>query len=58
MGFGGAFGGSLAEKADGTDVWAQSRRSEQLARRERDWAANTTPWEWRMLQHGSGRSIV
>ncbi len=28
-------------RADDTDVWAWKRRSDQLARRERDWAAHT-----------------
>ncbi len=32
---------SRAARADGTDVWARNRRSEQPARRERDWAAHT-----------------
>jgi hypothetical protein len=39
------------QKADDTDVWARKLRSEQLARRERDWAAHATAWERRMPQH-------
>jgi len=40
VGFGGEFGGSRKARADGTDVWVWNHRSEQLARRERDWAAS------------------
>jgi hypothetical protein len=29
----------LLTTTDGTDAWARNRRSEQLARKERDWAA-------------------
>jgi hypothetical protein len=44
VGFGGEFGGSRAARAHGTHawVWVWDRRSEQLARMERDWAAHTT----------------
>ena len=42
VGFGGEFGGSRKARADGTDVWVWSHRSEQLARTERDWAASGT----------------
>ncbi len=42
VGFGGECGGSRAARADGAVVWAWNRRSEQLARMERDWAAHTT----------------
>ena len=42
MGFGGECGGSRAARADGAVVWVWNRRSEQLARMERDWAAPTT----------------
>ena len=43
MGFGGECGNSRAARADGTHVWAWDRRSEHLARMERDWAAHATP---------------
>ncbi len=42
MGFGGECGGSRAARADGAVVWVWNRRSEQLERMERDWAAHTT----------------
>ena len=42
MGFGGECGGSRAARADGAVVWVWNRRTEQLARVERDWAAQTT----------------
>ena len=32
----------LLTTTDGIDAWARNRRSEQLARKERDWAALTT----------------
>ena len=42
VGFGGECGGSRAARADGAVVWVWNRRSEQLERMERDWAARTT----------------
>jgi hypothetical protein len=42
VGFGGECGGSRAARADGAVVWVWNRRSEQLARMERDWAAHGT----------------
>ena len=42
VGFGGECGGSRAARADGAVVWIWNRRSEQLERMERDWAAHTT----------------
>jgi hypothetical protein len=42
VGFGGECGGSRAARADGAVVWVWNRRSEQLERMERDWAAHTT----------------
>jgi hypothetical protein len=42
VGFGGECGGSRAARADGADVWVWKRRSERLARTERDWVADTT----------------
>ena len=42
MGFGGECGKSRAPRADGTHAWVWNRRSEQLERMERDWAAPTT----------------
>ena len=42
MGIRGEFGGSRAPRADGAVVWVWNRRTEQLARMERDWAARTT----------------
>ena len=45
MGFGGECGNSRAARADGTHAWVWDRRSEQLARMERDWAAHATPVE-------------
>ena len=41
MRFGGECGGSRAPRADGTHAWVWNRRSEQLVRMERDWAAHT-----------------
>jgi hypothetical protein len=38
----GEFGNSRAARANGTSVWAWNSRFEQLAHRERDWAAHTT----------------
>ena len=45
MGIGGECGGSRAARADGAVVWVGNRRSEQLARMERDLAAHTTALE-------------
>ena len=42
VGFGGECGNSRAPRADGTHAWVWDRRSKQLARTERDWAAHTT----------------
>jgi hypothetical protein len=42
VGFEGECGGSRAARADGTGVWVWNRRSEQLVRMERDWAAHIT----------------
>jgi hypothetical protein len=41
VGFGGEFGGSREARADGAGVWVWNRRSEQLARMERDLMAHT-----------------
>ena len=41
MGFGGECGNSRAPRADGTHAWVCDRRSEQLARMERDLTAHT-----------------
>ena len=45
MGFGGEFGGSRVASADETGAWVWNRRTEQLARMERDLAAHTTALE-------------
>jgi hypothetical protein len=45
VGFGGECGKSRAPRADGTHAWVCDRRSEQLARMERDWSAHTTALE-------------
>jgi hypothetical protein len=42
VGFGGECGNNRAVRADGAVVWVWKRRSEQLARMERDWVAHTT----------------
>jgi hypothetical protein len=42
VGFGGECGGSRAARAASINVWAWSRRAEQLARMERDLMAHTT----------------
>ena len=42
VGFGGECGNSRAARADGAGIWVYKRRSEQLARTQRDWAAHTT----------------
>ena len=41
VGFGGEYGNSRAARADGAVVWVWNRRTEQLARMERDLAAHT-----------------
>ena len=45
MRFGGECGGSRAARADGIDIWVWNRRTKQLARMERDFAAHTTALE-------------
>jgi hypothetical protein len=41
VGFGGECGGSRAARADGTGVWVWNRRTQQLARMERDLGAHS-----------------
>jgi len=45
VGFGGKCGGSRAARADGAGLWVWNRRSEQLARMERDLVAHITALE-------------